>query len=212
MFPARVRSYSSRYGETVPTCSILEAALAAVADPKYFNPVKFGESPVSFRKLTGADLNCAKEVLDEATLIWDPQNISCLVSVGCEIEAIHDSAEIQPTTKESQPAWADRFTGFLTNFTDRLKVGDDVNRVAEEVRRGTRMLGIEYFRFNCKFNVLHFAFLKRMDLSLYDEINALLNQPEQRDKLSSCGLSLSTKPSKQINRSKQISRLHVYYD
>jgi hypothetical protein len=63
MFLVRVRSYSSRCDETVPICSTLEAALAAVADLKHFNPVKFGDPQVYYRKSIGADRNCAKEVL-----------------------------------------------------------------------------------------------------------------------------------------------------
>jgi hypothetical protein len=159
IFPTRLRSYTPGDSTSISSYSIFEAVRAVVSDPECFDVVIFGDSPVSFRKLTGAYRNSAKEALNEATLIWS-QGICGLVSVGCEIVAGDGLAKFLSDTIGTIFEPIEKI--IPENVKDAWKIEYDVNRVAEEVKRDTQTLGVEYFRFN--FTISYHLVFKREDL------------------------------------------------
>ena len=134
--PIRFRAYSSKMNAASTGCTIWQIAWAAISTPFRYNTAAFG-SP--YRKMyIDAMYGCAnpaKEALDEATRIWSLSSISCCVSIGSTVipSPLIDPENIGKST-QGKVGW---------------RIATDPERVAIELRRDARMLGLNYFRFNC---------------------------------------------------------------
>jgi hypothetical protein len=139
--PVRLRSYSSRMDSASSDFRIWEAGRATSASPTLVQPVLV--SGVTYMSADNGYTNCALEALDEAARIWQLSEIKCLVSIG---------AGLMPPTRldiDSALSHNPLRMGRMIHYINALARSiTDTERNHQQLKRITRMLGLEYFRLN----------------------------------------------------------------
>ena len=131
----RLRSYAAKMNGEVnlQSCSIHEAAMAAIAVPMESTAVNFdGRSHIS-ASVAGYG-NPSREAFDEAMRVWRPANLKVLVSLGSGVKtAVSNGSKF--------------FNWPLVSFISYMvNVVTDTERVAEETYRDARSAQIDYYR------------------------------------------------------------------
>lgn len=134
----RLRSYAAKMnGEgNIERCSILQAAMAAVAIYPEHTPIKI-DGRMLISAYTASYANPSREAFDEASRIWQPGSVKVIISLGAGITPVP-----QPSSGIINLLFPKAF--FISSMTHKVA---DTERVAEETRRDARSAHIRYSRF-----------------------------------------------------------------
>lgn len=81
--PTRIRSYKAP-GQSIDSCTIVEASRATSAAPTFFKPAIINIQGVTMKYVDGglAQNNPCSVVIEEAALVFPNRKITCIISIG----------------------------------------------------------------------------------------------------------------------------------
>jgi hypothetical protein len=177
----RLRSYKSKMGvgDSLRTCTILQAAVASVTMPLESEPVRLRGMQLISASVNGYS-NPSKELLDEATYIWDISDLKAVVSLGSGERAMRS------------PKNSVGLMDFIQSMTYTVT---DTERVVQEMYRDSRILNFDYFRLNVPQSLDH---IHRLNWSIservQDHTGQYLSRIDTQGKIETCAESLLNTP------------------
>lgn len=187
--PLRLRTYTSKMnGEAVTsTCSVFDAAMAAIAVPTRVPAVYIDAMPCVSALISGF-ANPALEALDEATCIWSSKEIYSVVSIGTGERPPKSMADVGKSSQYLIGIPSYRASLRVVNMMSH--VVSDAERAASELFRYSRISNFSCFRFSVTHAISNSSKPQKWSPNAFEVIRQdatnYVNLPDQQNSLIAC--------------------------
>jgi hypothetical protein len=203
--PLRLRTYTSKMnGEAVTsTCSVFDAAMAAIAVPTRVPAVYIDAMPCVSALISGF-ANPALEALDEATCIWSSKEIYSIVSIGTGERPPKSMADVGRSSSSQYIIGIPSYRASLRVVSMMSHVVSDAERAASELFRYSRISNFSCFRFSVAHAVSNSPKPQKWSPNAFEVIRQdatnYVNLPDQQNSLTACcNTLLHPTPARRIN-------------
>lgn len=189
--PLRLRTYTSKMnGEAVTsTCSVFDAAMAAIAVPTRVPAVYIDAMPCVSALISGF-ANPALEALDEATCIWSSKEIYSVVSIGTGERPPKSMADVGRSSTSQYLIGIPSYRASLRVVSMMSHVVSDAERAASELFRYSRISNFSCFRFSVAHAVSNSPKPQKWSPNAFEVIRQdainYVNLPDQQNSLIAC--------------------------